>query len=155
MLYSLVCYTLFRYSARVIQLSSVLMWWMGVSELELQSLLLKLMKQLKSEQSTLLVKCNHIMWVEITNGSISIEQNHKSVDLVKKGQSGAGIAIKIEGATQQLFGRHIDEKETLYSHITRHSIDTLKLPAMRDEVTKEEWTLIIKLKTVFRLQNLC
>jgi len=67
---------------------------------------------------------------------------------VKKGQSGAGVAIKIEGATQQLFGRHIDEKETLYSHITRHSIDVLKTPAMKDEVTKEEWGLIIRLKTV-------
>jgi len=58
------------------------------------------------------------------------------------------VAIKIEGATQQLFGRHIDEKETLYSSVTRHSIDTLKSPTMRDDVTKEEWQLIVKLKTV-------
>lgn len=84
----------------------------------------------------------------MTNRSTSIEQNHKSVDVVKKGQAGAGVAIKIEGATQQLFGRHIDEKETLYSHITRHSIDILKSPAMRDEVTREEWALIVKLKSV-------
>jgi len=70
------------------------------------------------------------------------------VDTVKKGQAGAGVAIKIEGASQQLFGRHIDEQETLYSHITRHSIDTLKSPAMKDEVTKDEWQLIVKLKTV-------
>lgn len=79
---------------------------------------------------------------------MSIEQNHKQVDIVRKGQSGAGVAVKIEGATQQLFGRHIDEKEILYSHITRHSIDTLKSSAMRDEVTKEEWALIVKLKPV-------
>ena len=70
------------------------------------------------------------------------------MEIVKKGQAGAGVAIKIEGATQQLFGRHIDEKETLYSHITRHSIDTLKSAAVRDEVTKEEWALIVKLKGV-------
>ena len=82
-------------------------------------------------------------------GSISIEQNHKSIDVVKKGQSGAGVAVRIEGATQQLFGRHIDEKDLLYSHITRHSIDTLKLPAIKDEVTKEEWALIVKLKGVY------
>jgi hypothetical protein len=75
------------------------------------------------------------------------------VDIVKKGQAGAGVAIKIDGATQQLFGRHIDEKETLYSHITRHSIDTLKSPAMRDEVTKEEWALIVKLKMVSRYND--
>jgi translation initiation factor 5B len=84
----------------------------------------------------------------IANISTSIEQNHKSVETVKKGQAGAGVAIKIEGATQQLFGRHLDEKETLYSLITRHSIDTLKSPAMKDEVTKDEWALIIKLKSV-------
>ena len=82
-------------------------------------------------------------------GSVSIEQNHKSIDVVKKGQSGAGVAVRIEGATQQLFGRHIDEKDLLYSHISRHSIDTLKLPAIKDEVTKEEWALIVKLKGVY------
>ena len=87
--------------------------------------------------------------LSLANCSFSIEQNHKTLDIVKKGQSGAGVAIKLEGATQQLFGRHIDEKETLYSHITRQSIDTLKTPAMRDEVTKDEWALIVKLKTVW------
>jgi len=87
----------------------------------------------------------------VANGSVSMEQNHKALDIVKKGQSGAGVAIKIEGATQQLFGRHIDEKDLLYSYITRHSIDTLKSEAMRAEVSKEEWALIVKLKTVFGL----
>ena len=91
----------------------------------------------------------YLQLMSFSNHSFSIEQNHKALDIVKKGQSGAGVAIKLEGATQQLFGRHIDEKETLYSHITRHSIDTLKTPAMRDEVTKEEWALIVKLKTVW------
>jgi hypothetical protein len=95
--------------------------------------------------STVLGKCTIPM---ISNVSTSIEQNHKSVETVKKGQAGAGVAIKIEGATQQLFGRHLDEKETLYSLITRHSIDTLKSPAMKDEVSKDEWALIIKLKSV-------
>lgn len=85
---------------------------------------------------------------DYANSRTSIEQNHKSVDVVKKGQSGAGVAVRLEGATQQLFGRHIDEKETLYSHITRHSIDTLKSPAMKDDVTREEWQLIVKLKSV-------
>jgi len=80
-----------------------------------------------------------------------MEQNHKALDIVKKGQSGAGVAIKVEGATQQLFGRHLDEKDMLYSYITRHSIDTLKSEAMRAEVTKEEWTLIVKLKPLFGL----
>ena len=106
------------------------------------------MKSPKNVQYILLAKCTvpSFLW---SNDRSSIEQNHKSVDSVKKGQAGAGIAIKIEGATQQLFGRHIDEKETLYSQISRHSIDTLKSPAMRDEVTKDEWALIVKLKTVW------
>lgn len=80
-----------------------------------------------------------------------MEQNHKTLDIVKKGQSGAGVAIKVEGATQQLFGRHLDEKDMLYSAISRQSIDTLKSEAMRAEVTKEEWTLIVKLKPLFGL----
>jgi hypothetical protein len=113
--------------------------------LELLSPPSKSMKSPRNALSTVLGKCTIRV---IANISTSIEQNHKSVETVKKGQAGAGVAIKIEGATQQLFGRHLDEKETLYSLITRHSIDTLKSPAMKDEVTKDEWALIIKLKSV-------
>ncbi|KAG4302787.1 hypothetical protein PCK1_000947 [Pneumocystis canis] len=78
---------------------------------------------------------------------ISIEKDHKVMNIVKKEQVSKGVAIKIE-SSQILFGRQVDEKDILYSHITRKSIDILK-EIFRDEVSKEEWNLIRKLKTVF------
>ena len=61
--------------------------------------------------------------------STSLEINHKSQDLVKKSQAGGGVAVKIEHAVYEsakMFGRHFDEKDEIYSHITRQSIDVLK-----------------------------
>jgi translation initiation factor 5B len=50
--------------------------------------------------------------------------------LVKKSQAGAGVAVKIEHAVYQsakMFGRHFDDKDELLSHITRQSVDVLKV----------------------------
>jgi len=52
------------------------------------------------------------------------------LQIVKKAQQGAGVAVKIEHAAYQsakMFGRHFDESDELYSHITRASIDILKV----------------------------
>ena len=62
--------------------------------------------------------------------STSLEINHKSFDVVKKSQAGGGVAVKIEHAVYEsakMFGRHFDEKDEIYSHITRQSIDVLKV----------------------------
>jgi translation initiation factor 5B len=59
-----------------------------------------------------------------------LEINHKSQEIVKKHQAGGGVAVKIEHAVYQsakMFGRHFDEKDELYSHISRQSIDVLKV----------------------------
>ena len=74
--------------------------------------------------------------------------NHKPISLVKKGQPSA--AVKIEGPNQPLYGRHLEEKDTLYSHISRKTIDTLK-DHFREEVTKEDWALIVALKKTFNV----
>ncbi len=58
------------------------------------------------------------------------------------------MAIKIEGPNQPLYGRHLEENDTLYSLISRQSIDTLK-EFYRSDVSMEEWALIKKLKTLF------
>lgn len=79
----------------------------------------------------------------------SMEKEHKSVDIAKKGTGGSGIAVKLEMGGQPLFGRHVDQTDMLYSHITRKSIDVLKSEAFRDSVSKEEWALIVKLKKTF------
>ena len=49
---------------------------------------------------------------------------------MKKSQAGGGVAVKIEPAvyqTAKMFGRHFDEKDELLSHVTRASIDVLKV----------------------------
>lgn len=47
-----------------------------------------------------------------------------------------------------MYGRQIEQKDALYSHISRASIDTLK-EFYRPDVSMEEWALIKKLKPVF------
>ena len=52
------------------------------------------------------------------------------MDVVKKSQAGGGVAVKIEHAVYQsakMFGRHFDEKDEIVSHVTRASIDVLKV----------------------------
>ncbi|KAI4389228.1 hypothetical protein MLD38_001476 [Melastoma candidum] len=82
----------------------------------------------------------------------SIENNHKPVDTAKKGQK---VAIKIVGSNpeeqQKMFGRHFDLEDELVSHISRKSIDILKLN-YRDDLSIEEWKLVVKLKNLFKIQ---
>ncbi|KAK9458040.1 hypothetical protein V1511DRAFT_508131 [Dipodascopsis uninucleata] len=81
---------------------------------------------------------------------VSLEVNHKSVDIVKKGQAQGGVAMRLDTpANQPTWGRHVDETDNLYSEISRESIDTLKDPAYRDDVTRDEWLLLKSLKAVF------
>ncbi|KAK9359416.1 hypothetical protein V1504DRAFT_223301 [Lipomyces starkeyi] len=83
---------------------------------------------------------------------ISLEVNHKSVDIVKKGQAQGGVAMRLDTpANQPTWGRHVDETDILYSEISRESIDTLKDPAYRDDVTRDEWLLLRQLKAVFSI----
>lgn len=58
------------------------------------------------------------------------------------------MAVKIEGPNQPLYGRQIEEKDTLYSLISRKSIDTLK-EFYREDVSRDEWQLLVKLKPLF------
>ncbi|KAG5417635.1 FUN12 [Candida metapsilosis] len=84
----------------------------------------------------------------------SLEVNHKPADVVKKGQTAAGVAMRLENpsSAQPTWGRHVDESDNLYSLITRKSIDTLKDPAFRDTVSRDDWLLIKKLKSVFDIK---
>lgn len=84
----------------------------------------------------------------------SLEINHESVTEVKKGQTNAGVAMRLDDPSSQqpIWGKHVDEKDVLYSHITRKSIDTLKDPLFRDSVPKTDWLLIKKLKPTFQIE---
>lgn len=85
---------------------------------------------------------------------VSLEVNHKSVDVVRKGQANAGVAMRLSEPShaQPTWGRHVDEKDNLYSHITRASIDLLKDPAFRDSVPRDDWLLIKNLKPLFDIK---
>ncbi|CAA7013498.1 unnamed protein product [Microthlaspi erraticum] len=81
----------------------------------------------------------------------SIENNHKAVDYAKKGSK---VAIKIIGSNAEehkMFGRHFDMEDELVSHISRRSIDILKTN-YRDELSIDEWKLVVKLKNIFKIQ---
>lgn len=78
----------------------------------------------------------------------SIRLNETNLTNVKKGHP--SVAMKVEGPNQPLYGRHLEEKDILYSQISRVSIDTLK-DYFRDTVTKDDWALIVKLKSTFNI----
>ena len=70
--------------------------------------------------------------------------------MVKKG---ASVCIKITPNQQQShvqFGRHFDATNTLASKLTRESIDLLK-ENFKDDLEKEDWKLVIKLKKAFEI----
>ncbi|KAI8309120.1 Eukaryotic translation initiation factor 5B [Colletotrichum sp. SAR11_59] len=106
--------------------------------------------QLKVNTPIAAVKTNAVTGVKevVSLGRVtSIERDHKQIPVCKKGQP--SVAVKIEmGGSQPTYGRQLEEADTLYSLISRASIDTLK-EFYRKEVTNDEWQLIIKLKPLF------
>jgi len=81
----------------------------------------------------------------------SIEKDKKDVKIARRGDD---VCVKIEQSTAQnhiTYGRHFDHTNKLYSKISRSSIDTLK-ENFKDEMKKEDWELIIGMKTLFKIQ---
>jgi len=79
-----------------------------------------------------------------------IQHNSKDVDTAKKGDE---VCIKIEapgGDAPKMIGRHFDEKDLLMSRISRESIDACK-DYFRDELTKQDWSLMVELKKIFEI----
>jgi len=79
----------------------------------------------------------------------SIEVNNSSVESAKKGEE---VCIKIENTTgaPRLIGRHFEATDELVTRISREGIDALK-EWFRDEMTKEDWNLCVKLKRTFQI----
>jgi translation initiation factor 5B len=76
----------------------------------------------------------------------SIEHNHTAIESQAAG--GPSVAVKIapeDGKQIMMYGRHFDHNLPLYARVTRTSIDLLK-DNFRDEMTKENWKTVIKLK---------
>ena len=79
----------------------------------------------------------------------SIECNGKEQDIARKG---ASVAVKIinESNPNLTYGRQFDATHSLYSTLTRASIDALKAN-FKDKLDMEEWKLVVKLKKVFNI----
>ncbi|PWN88600.1 hypothetical protein FA10DRAFT_276063 [Acaromyces ingoldii] len=83
----------------------------------------------------------------------SLEVNHKRMDIVTPKSAGAGVAVRIECApheTARTYGRHFDESDELFSHLTRQSIDTLK-ELFWDQVSLEQKKCIKALKPILNI----
>jgi len=83
----------------------------------------------------------------------SMQVNHKDQVVVKAG--GPSVAVKIQPNADQAYlevGRHFDPTDCMvYSAITRQSIDVLKQD-FKDQMTREDWKLVIKLKKILAVE---
>lgn len=90
---------------------------------------------------------------KITIGKIAGLEKEKGKPL-QKAVAGDKVAMKIESTNPEeaarLYGRHFDHNDALISKISRESIDVLKA-MFRDEMTKDDWRLIIRLKKMFNI----
>lgn len=79
----------------------------------------------------------------------SIESNGREQDTARKGSS---VAVKIanEANPNITYGRQFDASHSLYSTLTRASIDALK-ENFKDKLENEDWRLVVKLKKVFNI----
>jgi translation initiation factor 5B len=80
---------------------------------------------------------------------ISIQNNHQDVKIAKKNSS---VCIKVDNQDNAniTYGRHFDHSNTLYSKISRESLDILK-EYYKEECTKDDFTLIMELKKLFKV----
>jgi translation initiation factor 5B len=78
----------------------------------------------------------------------SIEREHKVIQKARK--SDGSVAIRLKGDTSIMAGRHFEVKDQLVSIVSRDSIDALK-EYFRDEMTKDDWELVKKLKPEFNV----
>jgi translation initiation factor 5B len=79
------------------------------------------------------------------------------VDHVRRQTARAGDKVSVEisasrpDEASRLYGRHFDFHDPLVSRITRKSIDVLK-NLFREELTKDDWRLVVKLKKTFHIE---
>lgn len=79
-----------------------------------------------------------------------MEKDHKPINNVKPNDGSISIRVKCFDSSL-LAGRHFDDKSTYCAYITRNSIDVLKAH-FRDDMTDDDWRLIIKIKKILEIQ---
>jgi translation initiation factor 5B len=78
----------------------------------------------------------------------SIELNGKPMQMARP--KDGGVAVKIGGEPQVMYGRHFDDTNEMVSILSRDSIDSLK-QYFKDDLTKDDWKLVIQLKKIFEI----
>jgi translation initiation factor IF-2 len=80
---------------------------------------------------------------------ISIQNNHKDVEIGKKSTS---VCIKVDNQENPniAYGRQFDHTNILYSRISRESLNVLK-EYYRQDCSKDDLSLLVKLKSLFKI----
>ncbi|ROW15244.1 hypothetical protein VPNG_02946 [Cytospora leucostoma] len=95
-----------------------------------------------------------VVGVDVVEGQLKVNTPIAAVKTnpttgLKEVKGQPSVAVKIEmGGHQPTYGRQLEEADTLYSQISRASINCLK-EFYRKDVSNDEWSLIVKLKPVF------
>ena len=81
---------------------------------------------------------------------IGIQNEKKDVTVGKQGMS---VCIKVENQDNQTitYGRHFDDKDTLYSQISRESLDIMK-EHFRSDISKDDVLLFANLKKILNIK---
>jgi len=61
------------------------------------------------------------------------------------------VCLRIDNPNHLMYGRHFEEKDTIYSAITRDTIDNLK-KYFKDKLVKSDWILVVKHKKIFGIE---
>ena len=80
----------------------------------------------------------------------NIQENHRDVTKAIKGKQVA-IKIRNEANPTITYGRQFDHNNSLYSKLSRESIDALK-EHFKEEMSKDDWQLVIQLKKLFDIK---
>ena len=85
----------------------------------------------------------------VVGNVVNIQNNRRDVDVAKRGMT---VAVKISNDSNPtlMYGRQFDHTNSLYSKLTRQSIDAAK-EFFKEEFSKEDWQLVVKLKKVFNI----
>jgi translation initiation factor 5B len=79
-----------------------------------------------------------------------MEANNKPIGELRSGSCAIAIEAMNTDQAHITVGRHFDESDQICSYITRQSIDALKA-YWKDEMTKDDWKLIMALKKQFKI----
>ncbi len=71
---------------------------------------------------------------------------------VKIAKQAESVCIKVQGKTENImYGRHFTADDKLVCKMSRKAIDLLK-EHFRDQLTTEDWRLVVKLKAMFQIE---